>query len=154
MERASLLRRWLLALLVVGLAGTEIELLLLAHYEDGWQVLPLVLIAAGAALAIWHTIKPGRAIGMALNAVMVLCVLAGGLGIVLHGRGAAEFQLEIDPSQSRWTLMEKVMRAKAPPVLAPGMMVQLGLLGLIYSYVASGSSRRLTPGATATHSEE
>jgi hypothetical protein len=27
-----------------------------------------------------------------------------------------------------------VMRAKAPPLLAPGMMLQMGLLGLIYVY--------------------
>jgi hypothetical protein len=35
---------------------------------------------------------------------------------------------------STWELVEKVMRAKAPPVLAPGMMLQFGLLGLAYAY--------------------
>jgi hypothetical protein len=33
-----------------------------------------------------------------------------------------------------WELMEKIMRAKAPPLLAPGMMLQMGLLGLAYVY--------------------
>ena len=33
-----------------------------------------------------------------------------------------------------WELLEKVMRAKAPPLLAPGMMMQLGLLGLAYVF--------------------
>jgi hypothetical protein len=28
------------------------------------------------------------------------------------------------------------MRAKAPPVLAPGIMIQLGLIGLVSSYRA------------------
>jgi len=35
---------------------------------------------------------------------------------------------------STWELVQKVMRAKAPPVLAPGMMLQFGLLGLAYAY--------------------
>jgi hypothetical protein len=32
---------------------------------------------------------------------------------------------------SAWELVDKVMRAKAPP---PGMMLQMGLLGLAYVY--------------------
>ncbi len=35
---------------------------------------------------------------------------------------------------STWDLLEKVLHAKAPPLLAPGMMMQLGLLGLAYVY--------------------
>jgi hypothetical protein len=31
-------------------------------------------------------------------------------------------------------LFVKVVTAKAPPALAPGVMVQLGLLGLVYTY--------------------
>ena len=40
----STLRRFLLALLVLGLGGVGVELLALAHYEDSWQFAPLVLI--------------------------------------------------------------------------------------------------------------
>jgi hypothetical protein len=40
----------------------------------------------------------------------------------------------MDPTQSSWTLFTKVMTAHAPPALAPGVMAQLGLLGLIYTY--------------------
>jgi hypothetical protein len=35
---------------------------------------------------------------------------------------------------SNWELLEKILRAKAPPLLAPGMMLQLGLLGLAYVF--------------------
>jgi hypothetical protein len=59
-------------------------------------------------------------------------VLAGFAGAAAHFIGSAEFQLERDRSMSTWDLVVKVMRAKAPPVLAPGMMLQLGLLGLAY----------------------
>lgn len=72
---------------------------------------------------------------------MVLFVVAGIVGIVLHYRGNLEFQLAIDASQSRWELFKKVMRAQAPPALAPAAMAELGLLGLAYMYSLSlGSS--------------
>jgi hypothetical protein len=66
--------------------------------------------------------------------LMVLFVLAGFAGFAAHFYGSAEFQLELEPSLSTWELLEKVMRAKAPPLLAPGMMMQLGLLGLAYVF--------------------
>ena len=65
---------------------------------------------------------------------MVLFVLAGFAGFVAHFHGSAEFQLDLDPRMTTWELLEKVMRAKAPPLLAPGMMMQLGLLGLAYVF--------------------
>ncbi len=40
----------------------------------------------------------------------------------------------MDPALSGSALWWKVLRAKAPPALAPGTMVQLGLIGLAYSY--------------------
>jgi len=64
----------------------------------------------------------------------VLFALAGFAGVAAHFRGSAEFQLDLNPSMSMWELVEKVMRAKAPPLLAPGMMLQMGLLGLAYVY--------------------
>jgi len=66
--------------------------------------------------------------------VMGLFVLAGFVGVVAHFHGSAEYQLELNPDMSNWELLEKVLRAKAPPLLAPGMMLQLGLLGLAYVF--------------------
>ena len=65
---------------------------------------------------------------------MMLFVLAGFAGFVAHFVGSAEFQLDLNPQMSTWELVEKVLHAKAPPLLAPGMMLQLGLLGLAYAY--------------------
>ena len=56
------------------------------------------------------------------------------VGVVLHFRGNMSFQLDMDPAMAGWDLFSKVMHAKAPPALAPGAMVQLGLLGLIYTF--------------------
>jgi hypothetical protein len=66
--------------------------------------------------------------------LMILFVLAGFAGFVAHFHGSAEFQLDLEPSLSTWELLEKVLHAKAPPLLAPGMMMQLGLLGLAYVF--------------------
>jgi len=128
------IRRWLLAILALGLIGTGIELLLLEHYETAVQFVPLVSIALALGVLIWHRLT-GNALSIrALQATMVLFLAAGVAGTGFHLRGAAEFQVEIDPSQSRWEIFKKAMHAKAPPVLAPGLMVQLGLVGLAYAY--------------------
>ena len=132
-ERVEGLRRWLLWVLAFGLAGTETELLLLEHYEDRWQWAPLLLIALAMAVMVWHTRRQDAASLRALRIIMVLFLVAGLAGLALHFRGAAEFQLEIDPAMGTWELVKRVMRAKAPPVLAPGMMLQLGLTGLAYA---------------------
>jgi hypothetical protein len=63
---------------------------------------------------------------------MALLVIAGPVGVALHYHGAEEFQLEIDPTQGGWPLWRKVLGAQAPPVLAPGLMMQFGLLGFAY----------------------
>jgi hypothetical protein len=128
------LRRLLLIVIGIGLSGVGAELLALGHYEDSWQLVPLILIVLGFVVIGWHVWDGGAASVQALRAVMVMFIAAGVAGIVLHYLGNLEFQLEIDPSQSRWTLFTKVIRAHSPPALAPGVMAQLGLLGLVYAF--------------------
>jgi hypothetical protein len=128
------LRRWLMATLVLGLVGTGIELLLLEHYLEPWQLVPLFLIALALGALGWHWAWRTVASVRALQVTMLLFVVSSGVGLALHFRGAAKFQLEIDPTMPRSVLIKKVMRAKDPPVLAPGVMLQLGLIGLAYAY--------------------
>ncbi len=49
----ELLRRWILGVLVLGLVGTVVELVLLEHYEEPLQYVPLVLIAAAVGVLAW-----------------------------------------------------------------------------------------------------
>jgi predicted membrane channel-forming protein YqfA (hemolysin III family) len=133
-ELVERLRRWILAVLMLGLLGTVTELVLLEHYEKPVQLVPVVLIAIAIVVVIWHLMKHDSTSRQSLQIVMALFVLAGFAGFAAHFVGSAEFQLELDPSMSTWDLVEKVLRAKAPPLLAPGMMMQLGLLGLAYVY--------------------
>ena len=132
--RIGTLRRWILGVLVLGLLGTVTELILLEHYERPLQLVPLVLIVLALVTLAWNVTQESPGSRRSLVVVMILFVLAGFAGAVAHFIGSAEFQLELDPSMSTWDLLVKVMRAKAPPVLAPGMMLQLGLLGLAYVF--------------------
>jgi len=133
-DRIELLRRWILGVMVLGLLGTITELVLLEHYEQPLQFVPLVLIAAAVAVLAWEFKRHDAASRRALQVVMGLFVLAGFVGFVAHFHGSAEFQLDLNPQMSTWELVEKVLHAKAPPLLAPGMMLQLGLLGLAYVF--------------------
>jgi hypothetical protein len=134
MNTLSVIRRWLLAVLGLGLVGTAAELVLLEHYETAVQWVPLISIALALAVLVWHRVKGDALSIRALQATMLLFLVAGMVGTGFHLLGAAEFQTEIDPSQSRWEIFKKAMRSKAPPVLAHGLMVQLGLVGLAYAY--------------------
>jgi hypothetical protein len=128
------LRLGILGVLVLGLIGTVTELILLEHYEQPLQFVPLVLIGLGVVVLAWHAMRPGTASLRSLQIVMGLFVLAGFAGMAAHFNGSAEYQLELDPEMDKWELLEKILRAKAPPLLAPGMMLQLGLLGLAYAF--------------------
>lgn len=148
LEGATLrtVRRVLLLILLLGLAGIATELLLLNHDEEATQIIPLGLIAAALVAVAWHGLLPGTASVRVIQIVMACLVVAGPLGMYYHYGANAEFQREIDPSIGGLALFWKVMAAKAPPALAPGSMSQLGLLGLAYAYrhpaLARGSSGR------------
>jgi hypothetical protein len=140
-DRIELLRGWILIILVLGLLGTVTELVLLEHYEQPLQLVPLVLIVAAVGALWWETRRHDLASRRATQIVMALFVLAGFVGFAAHFRGSAEYQLELNPEMSNWELLEKILRAKAPPLLAPGMMLQLGLLGLAYVFSDSKLSK-------------
>jgi hypothetical protein len=130
----GMLRLWILGVLVLGLLGTVVELVLLSHYEQPLQLVPVVLLVLALVVLVWHVMGHSALSLRVLLGLMVLFVLAGFAGLAAHFYGSAEFQLELEPSLSTWELLDKVMRAKAPPLLAPGMMMQLGLLGLAYVF--------------------
>jgi hypothetical protein len=127
------LRRILLGTLVVGLLGMGAELLFIGHVEGVLQWIPLSLLTAGVVLLAWFGVAPGYLAGRLLQTTMVLFVLSGGLGVWLHGRGNMEFELEMYPDRSGMELVRKTLSG-ATPVLAPGSMALLGLVGLALTY--------------------
>lgn len=127
------LRRLLLALVLLGMAGLIAELLLLEHYEDALQWVPVVGLAIGLLLALAVGVRPGRGTLRAFQAVSALYVAAGLLGVYLHLRGNLEFERERDASLHGLPLLWEALRG-ATPALAPGALAQLGLLGLVLAY--------------------
>jgi hypothetical protein len=146
-----IIRRILLYILLIGLAGMGTELLLLQHDEEATQLIPLVLIALAFAAIAWHAARESSASLGLVQVTMVLFVAAGLLGMYLHYRANVEFQREVDPSITGRALVWKAMMAKTPPALAPGSMSQLGLIGLAYAYRYPLRQRRpdkpLAPGS-------
>ena len=109
------------------------ELLLLDHFEDLWQWVPLVLLTAAlvASGLLWFRPSP-RAV-RAFQTVMVLCVLGGGAGLFFHLRGNIEFEQEMD-ERAGWAQLAWRALHGALPALAPGALSQLGVLGLLIAY--------------------
>jgi len=135
MKRSSdTLRRSVLALLVVGLVGVTAELALLDHYESATQIVPFGSILLAFVAIGWHMLAGSAASIRGIQISMLVLVVVGLVGVVLHYQGNMEFQLDIDPALSSWSLFTRVMHAKAPPALAPAAMAQLGLLGLAYAW--------------------
>ena len=124
----------MLGLIAFGLVGLATELILLEHYEEPAMVVPLVAIVLALGAVSFLGLKPGVAAVRVMRLVMSLFAAAGLVGVVLHYQGSLEFQVDMDPTASAWQLFWKVMHMKAPPTLAPGAMVQMGLLGLLVTY--------------------
>ena len=128
------LRRALLVLLLLGLVVTGSDLLLLEHYEDRWQLVPLGLIAVGLATVGAHVARQSLVSLRALRWVMVAFLLSGLAGLGLHHRGSRAFQVEVNPGLAGFELFWRAAKAKTPPALAPAAMIHLGLLGLAYGF--------------------
>jgi hypothetical protein len=126
-------RRLALYLLVFGTVGVSAELLLLEHFEDSAQWIPLALLGVGLIAALAVALRPGPRLVRALRGVMLLFVLSGVAGIYFHLKANVEFELELRPSMAGGELVIESLKG-AMPALAPGTMVQLGLLGLLVCY--------------------
>jgi hypothetical protein len=129
-----MMRPLILAVLFIGVFGMGAELLLLQHTGSFSELIPLALVGLALIILTWHAISRHRASVRAVQGIMGLFLIAGVAGIALHYQSSMEFKLETNAALSGWPLFWAVMSAKTPPALAPGSMIQLGLLGLVYSY--------------------
>ena len=135
------IRRLLLLTLAIGLAGTCAELLLLGHI-DGWQQwMPIALLAAALVVLIVQVLRPSPRVDAMLLGLMALFIASGPIGVALHYQGNVEFELEMYPEMKGFELIRKTMTG-ATPVLAPGTMALLGLVGIAYVRAGGGPSRR------------
>lgn len=127
------MRLILMGALVLGLLGTLAELLLLEHFEGWQQWVPILLLGAGTMLAAVHGFRPSRHTVRSIRALMWAFIASGIVGTWLHYMGNADFELELDPALAALALFKASMLG-ATPVLAPGAMIQLGLIGMAWSF--------------------
>lgn len=132
-SRSRNVRRILLALVVLGSVGLVAELLLLEHIDSWTQWLPLGALGAAIASAALLWWRPARWSVLLFRALMLACIATGLVGIWLHFAGNRAFELEMDSTLEGWLLAWHSLRG-ATPALAPGAMVQLGLLGLVLTW--------------------
>ena len=127
------IRSLLLALVIFTAAGLVPELVLLEHYDSVLQLIPFAVLGATLVASVLAWRRPTRRTLAAFRVVMWLCLVAGLTGVMLHAKGNWEWALERDDTVHGWPLVWKVLRG-ATPLLAPGAMAQLGLLGLVYAH--------------------
>jgi hypothetical protein len=131
-ELLPTIRRILLALVLLGIAGLTVELLLLEHIESATQLIPFAVLGVGVAASVAVGVRPTHRSLRFFQLVMLLFIAAGLLGVYLHLRGNVLFEREQDPSARGLDLIWRSLRGGIP-MLAPAAMAQLGLLGLVFA---------------------
>ena len=129
----AFIRRLLLWSLLAAILGTAGELVLLGHVESLAQWIPLVALGVAVPVLLWHAVSPQKATVRAVQVLMAAFILLGGIGVGLHYDGNAEFERELHPKDTGLTFFSHVA-AGATPLLAPGSMVLLGLVGIAHTY--------------------
>ena len=127
------IRTVLLWTLLLGCAGTLAELLLIGHDESPAQFVPLVLLTGGIVTGLTAVLAPSATGLKVLKGLMMVFLASGALGVALHYRGNREFELERQPTAAGFPLFSKTVTG-ATPVLAPGSMSLLGVVGLALTY--------------------
>ena len=101
-RRSVSLRRGLLLIFVIGAAGLGTELLLLGHFEEWRQQVPLVLLVLGLVLLAIRLFYRGVIILRLFRLTMLAFVLGGIVGLWFHLSSNMEFELEMYPTLTGW----------------------------------------------------
>ena len=142
-DGGAILRWGILLIFVLGSLGLGTELLLLGHFEEWRQQVPLALLAFGLVLLAVRILYRGAVILRLFRLTTLAFVLGGMVGLWFHLSANMEFELEMYPTLSGLELLAKALGG-AMPALAPGALVQLGLLGFLYTYQHPALSREQT----------
>ena len=146
---AHALRGAILALFFFSAAVLLAELFLLEHTETTAQLVPIIATAVSVPVLLAAWLRPGRATLFLARLVMLALLVVGMVGTYLHYQANVEFELEMHPDRSGWLLFWDALHG-AMPALAPGLMAQLGLLGLAFTFMHPA----LRPGQTQTEEYE
>ena len=130
-EKFSVKKMIVLALLFM-MIGTLLELYLLDHYEDAFQLIPVLCIAFSLINLIILFLKKSKIIIKLFKLVLVLTSFSGIYGVFLHLQSNFEFEQDMKPTATNWELFSESLSG-ALPTLAPMSMLVLAFIG--YSYL-------------------
>ena len=135
----ALLRRSLLVVAALAVAGTAIELAMLRHWKSGWQLVPWAALVALLVAIGLLSLRPSRGVVRLARGVAVVVALSALVGVYQHVEGNYESgpldyrYTESWDSMSEgarwWAALSKTV-GPAPPI-APGVLAQASLALLL-----------------------
>lgn len=126
------LKKVLVLALLFMMIGSLLELYLLDHYEDSWQLIPILSIGTTLVTLLILFFKKTTKVVNLFKAVLILTALSGVYGVYLHLQSNFEFEQDMKPTASFWQLITDSLSG-ALPTLAPMSLVVLACIG--YSYL-------------------
>ena len=130
-ERFRLKQVLVLALLFM-IVGSLLELYLLDHYEDTWQLIPILSIGTTLVSLLILFFKQSKKLFNLFKSVLILTALSGVYGVFLHLQSNFEFEQDMKPTATNLELITDSLSG-ALPTLAPMSLVVLACIG--YSYL-------------------
>jgi predicted RND superfamily exporter protein len=127
------LRQGLLALAALATLVTPLELIFIEHYSEPLMLIPLVLTGLSLLAIIAIVLWPNPQVFKLFRVVMLLLILGSAVGVFFHLRGNTEVVQEVDSELQGLSRLWAIITGGAP-ALAPGLLAQVGLLGLLYTY--------------------
>lgn len=118
------------------LFGLALELWLIEHYEDVLQFIPLLCVALASVLLIADRYSNAIWIRSAFKALIVINAICAVIGVYLHLKANFEFEKEIYVNETTLNLLINSFSG-ALPVFAPGSLLILSLLGMLYLQLTS-----------------
>ncbi|HET9439105.1 MAG TPA: hypothetical protein VFO52_02995 [Longimicrobiales bacterium] len=123
-------RQLLLGIVIISAGASLTELLLLEHFEEWTQLIPVVLLAALLLGTIAVLFSSARWLANTYRVILLLCLISAAAGLYLHYQANVEFVLERHPEARGWSLFKQAIMG-GMPALAPGTMAQFALMGLL-----------------------
>jgi hypothetical protein len=130
----TVVRSLVLLAIAVALIVTEAELLFVGHIgSNNGQIIAVVLIGVGLIAVTSHALLRNSASIVLFRLAMYLFLVFGLDGLMTHYHAAENAVLKSQPGLAGFALLRATLGGKIP-LLAPGMLIQIGLLGLVYTF--------------------
>ena len=126
------LKKVLVLALLFMMIGSLLELYLLDHYEDTWQLIPILSVGTTLVTLLILFFKKTTKVVNLFKAVLILTALSGVYGVYLHLQSNFEFEQDMKPTATNLELITESLSG-ALPTLAPMSLVVLACIG--YSYL-------------------